>query len=184
MEDEATKNTTGYKLKLEGGGLTVDRLLSEDQAREIVAIVMGGTTPAATLTRSATSKVTPRASGQTGLREYIDAVAAVRKPEVVLAIGAYLIDVLAHEHFSRDDVRAQFKNAGESVPANYSRDFRWAVTAGWIAPDPEAEARFFVTDTGRQALDQKFPDEVRKKTRQGKGGRRKRRAKTVEKASE
>lgn len=184
LEEEAAPNTITYKLKLEGGGVTVDREVSEDQARQIVAVVMGGAALAAPLTRSASGIVTPRASGQTGLREFIDQVSAERNPEKILAIGAYLIDKLGQEHFSREDVKAQFKNAGEGVPGNYPRDFKWAVTAGWIAPNPQAEDHFFVTDTGHQALEQQFPDEVREKTRQSKSARRRRQTKTVEKASE
>lgn len=185
MLEETPANGITYKLNLTGGGVTVDREVSEEQARQIVAIVMGGASVAGPLTRSASGIATRAVSGQTrGLREFIDEVAAERKPEKILAIGAYLIDNLGQQSFSREEVKAQFKNAGEGVPGNYPRDFKWAITAGWIAPDPEADDRFFVTDTGRQALDQQFPDEVRDKTRQGKGARRRRRAKTVEKSSE
>lgn len=182
--EQAAPKATSYNLKLKGGGVTVDRQISEEQARQIVAVVMGGAALAAPLTRAASGIATPRASGQTGLREFINQVAAERNPEKILAIGAYLIDKLGQEDFSREDIKAQFKKAGEGMPGNYSRDFRWAVTAGWIAPDPQAEDRFFVTETGRGALELQFPDEVREKTRQGKGARRRRRTKSVKNASE
>lgn len=185
MEDSDKKAVT-YRLTLKGDGVTVEREVTEDHARQIIAIVMGGAAMAGAPARPSASAggITRAASGQIpALREFVDEVGAQRNPEKIVAIGAYLVDHLGQDNFSREEVKSQFKNAGEGVPGNYPRDFRWAIIAGWIAPDPNTSGRFFVTDSGRDALTQKFPDEIRERTRQAKTTRRRRR-KAGEKAGE
>lgn len=76
--------------------------------------------------------------------------------------------------FSKDDVRKEFRHAGEAVPGNYSRDFRWAVSAGWIAPVLGEPDMFFVTGKGDKAVEAKFSEEIKKATGVGKTARRRR----------
>ena len=64
------------------------------------------------------------------------------------------------------------------MPANYPRDFRWAITNAWIAGDHASPGEHYVTSSGEEALNSHFSTEIKKKTGQGKGTRRTRRKKT------
>lgn len=122
---------------------------------------------------STTAAGPPTSIGQS-LREYMDSVKAKRNPEKILAITKYLIEN-AGQNVKRDEVKAEFKTAAEPVPANYNRDFMWAVQVAWLAEDRQNRGHYYVTSAGDEALRQNFADEIRKKTKQGMGGRRRRR---------
>ena len=95
-----------------------------------------------------------------------------RNPDKILAIAAYLVDTREKDTFTPDDVKKEFRNASEPVPANYARDWGWAVSNGWIAKADGEPGEFYITLKGRDALSQKFSDEVKKATKQT--GRRRR----------
>ena len=180
--DSATNDTPKgetYKLTLTGGGLSVDREVDEATAFQIVAAVMGGAplprvtsagvggAHAADLVRSRRS-----AAGRLSLREHMDEFEPKRNPDKILAIAAYLVDTREAETFTPDDVKKEFRNASEPVPANYARDWSWVVSNGWIAKDDDEPGEFYITQTGREALSQKFSADVKKATAQGSRRRR------------
>lgn len=99
------------------------------------------------------------------LREFMEEAGAKRNPEKIVAIGAYLVRTLNQESFTRKEVKLQFKNAGEPVPGNYTRDFDWAVSNGWLAPIHGGHKDYWVTDTGLDAIANKFSEEIRKGTK-------------------
>lgn len=154
-----TESTAGspdeptYKLSLTGKGITVEQTVPADVARDIIAVVMGG----ATGPHASGGGTSVRASGigsNVSIREFIDDAGAKKNPQIVAAIGLYLIDHEGQERFTRSEVKAKFAQAGEPTPANIGRDFALAVTSGWIAEDPRNQ--FYVTDTGRRAIEAKF----------------------------
>ena len=100
------------------------------------------------------------------LRELLDDVEAKRNPDKILTIGKYLIAFRGQESFTSEQVKAQFRAAGESTPGNLARDFRWAVTNGWIAEDHGAPGEYYVTSNGEEALTAHFSKEITKKTGQ------------------
>jgi hypothetical protein len=171
LEQEETARPS-YKVAVEGPGLNVNKEVAEDTTRQIIDILLGGTSTAP----ASVSRLVVGATGgsQTGptpsLREYMDAAGAGRNPEKIVAIGRYLTSELGHQGFTRADVKAQFKNAGEATPGNYSRDFTWAVSNGWIAPD--ASGAYYVTKKGENAMDRQFPTEVRRATKQARKARK------------
>ena len=163
----------GYKITLEGDGISVNKDVNEEQARRILNILMG---PASMMTHpaerershrnksahhdNATSAApTPQALS---LREYLDEVEAKRNPDKILAMGAYITEASGAEGFSAEEVKNCFPKAAEKIPANYNRDFRWVISNGWIAENHQEEGRYYITKTGRQALSERFPKELTK----------------------
>jgi hypothetical protein len=184
MSEQAEETTNGgpkpetYNLTLTGGGLSVNREVDEATAFQIVAVVMGGATlPRVTSGGSGGARAVDMpgsrlpAAGRLSLREHMDKVEPKRNPDKILAIAAYLTDTRERDTFTPDDVKKEFKNASEPVPANYSRDWRWAVSNGWIAKADEA-GEFYITVRGRDALSQKFSADVKRATAQGSRRRR------------
>jgi hypothetical protein len=144
---------TKYKLSLEGEGVTVEREVSADVAREIIAVVMSGIGrdrgP-----RAAPIAGSPRPTARVSVREFMDTARAKKNPQIVSAIGIYLTDHEGQERFTRGEVKQRFSDAGEPTPANISRDFALAKASGWIAENPRNE--FYVTDSGRRAVEAGF----------------------------
>jgi hypothetical protein len=166
-----------YELALEGGGMSMKRTIPEDLALQIISVVMGGdggSAPAGS--RIVAPRRQVQGSGNLTVGEFIAQSQAVRNPDKIAAIGAFLTDHLAQETFSRDEVKAQFQHAGETPPGNFARDFNVAISSKWIAQAQGKAGEFFVTNTGRQAIDQHFPQEVR---RARKSGARKARKKST-----
>ena len=101
---------------------------------------------------------------QGSLREFLDYVTATRNPEKIVAIAEYLSARESKADVSKDEVLAQFRVARELVPANFSRDFAWALSIGWIAEDAHNMGRFYVTKTGKAAIQERFSREIKKKS--------------------
>lgn len=176
--DEAPKGET-YNLTLTGGGLSVNREVDEATAFQILAVVMGGATlPRVTSGGSGGAHAVdlprsrPPAAGRLSLREHMDEFEPKRNPDKILAIAAYLTDTREMDTFTPDEVKKEFRNASEPVPANYSRDWNWAVANGWIAKADDEPGEFYITLRGREALTQKFSADVKKATKQTSRRRR------------
>jgi hypothetical protein len=170
---------TTYDLTLRGAGVTIERKVPESIALTIIATVMGGApTGRLVTTRGGPLNVAQPAVGGVALTpgEYLSSVEAKRNPDKILAFGAYLMDHMGRETFTRDEVRAMFQRAAEAVPGNYHRDFTWAVSNRWLGEQPGTPGAYYVTRTGRDAINGKFGSEVKAATKQGKGRRRTRKA--------
>lgn len=147
-----------YKLTLKGDGVTIDKEVAEETARQVVALVMGGAAPAHS---AAPARNHSQQGGSAVLREgkspreYLDEVGAKKNPELITAIGQMLFEQ-GIESFNSSDLKAQFRGAGEVTPANLGRDIRTAQSSGWIAADPSNAMHFYVTDAGRRAIASKF----------------------------
>lgn len=128
-DDSSAAATVTYEFRLTGGGVAVERQVSEAQALQIVSLVMGGEpAPRAASTAPPSSRATHRGSLATTVGEYLDEVEAKRNPDKIVAIGAFLVDHLGKESFTREEVKAQFQHAGGTPPANFARDFSLAVS--------------------------------------------------------
>lgn len=109
--------------------------------------------------------------------EYVAECGARRNVDKIVSIATYLQDYEGMHRWTPVDVKGKFPAAGEAVPSNFPRDFKWALSAKWIAPDPGAgKDMYYVTSTGRRAVDGKFAKEVVKSTRQKGAKSRKRSA--------
>lgn len=161
-----------YKLRLEGGGVVVDREVDEAVALEIIAAVMGGAAQppvspgqgeARAVDRLRTGSSRRGVTG-TSARDYMDEYEPKRNVDKILVLAAYIADTRDRDTLTPDDVKREFRNAAEPVPGNYARDWRWAVQNNWLAPVDGVSGEFYVTSKGRAALSAKFSDEVKKTT--------------------
>jgi hypothetical protein len=143
-----------YALSLKGEGITVERDVSADIARDIIAVVLGGGTSVRRVPHATPMRGSAQPTTGISLREFIDAAGAKKNPQIATAIGLYLIDHDGQDRFTRGDVKSKFSDAGEPTPSNIGRDVALAKTSGWIAEEPRNE--FYVTDSGRRAVEAGF----------------------------
>lgn len=174
--------TTPYKVTIEGPGLT---LVMQDVPKavcdQITVLVLTGTAAPAPVQAGqqplGNPGAAPAPSGPAGgpalsLREYLDAHEPKRLPDKITVIGMFLKDQENKETFSSPELESSFERASEPVPGNLSRDIKWTVKSGWIAPKADAKGRYYVTQTGRAAAQKKFPKELAKKSRLMGGARK------------
>ena len=154
-----------YKLALEGEGIKIEKEIPESLALQVVSLVMGGHSAGVLASKShlTVGQKSPVGGARLSVREYMDDAGAKRNPEKIVAIGAYLVHQLNQKTFTRKEVKLQFKNAAEAVPGNYTRDFDWAVSNGWLGTDSHKD--YYVTTKGFDAITNKFSDEIRKGTK-------------------
>ncbi|QBR70409.1 hypothetical protein CU048_02975 [Beijerinckiaceae bacterium] len=171
---QVESNEELYSVSIKGNGITIEKSVASHLARQMINMILGGTTTYGSVSpqeplvsgnrTSGTSTAPPPGGGRTSLREFLDESQATRNPDKITAIAEYLIAHEGTESFTRDDIKGRFRTAGEAAPANFPRDFTWAVKNGWIAEDPKSPGSFYVTKKGRTAIENKFSDEVRKAT--------------------
>jgi hypothetical protein len=176
----------GYRVKVEGLGLSLERDVPKEVGDQVVVlIVTGGKSALPSKTPSISSQdnvpAVPKEqqlhgvrthtdeSPSVSIREFMSGHGASRNPDKIVCIGQYLQDIRRKPVFSRDDVGELFEAAAEPVPKNISRDIAWTVKIGWIAPKEGQQGAYYVTNTGTSAVQNKFPKEIVKKTKQGSG---------------
>jgi len=152
----------------------------------MITLIMGGAASHEPVSRRETSvsangiaglSHSPRPGGRrTSLREFLEETQATRNPDKITAIAEYLALHEEVELFTRDDIKGRYRSAGEAAPANFPRDFAWALRNGWVAEDSKSPGSFYVTSKGRTAVENKFPDEIKKATAQPAGRKRSRKA--------
>jgi hypothetical protein len=169
-----TEKAPSYALTLKGDGISISRDLDQATARAIVEIVLGGTPSKGAPSHVSKSGAATLNGQRISLREALDAAEAKRMPDKIVTIGEYLISHAGQEDFTRDDIRARFRAAGEATPGNFGRDFAWTVSNGWVAEDPQNPGHFYITQTGMAAIQAKFSHEVKKKSGFKSSGRRRR----------
>lgn len=167
--DMADITDTGgeYRLQLTGPGLTLDRSVDEARAMRVMAVVMGvRPKPDAQLGAAAGNSMLDPDDAEMTVGEFVDEVDAKRNPDKIATFAAYLKRYRNQPSFTRDDIRPMFEEAGEPVPGNYGRDFRWAVGSKWIA-SPDNGRTYFITRTGEAAVESHFPTDLVKRSSQG-----------------
>lgn len=170
-----------YKVTIDGLGLSLERQVSKEVGDQIVVLVLTGSTatgvgpriPVRGATGETPSGHVPTGTKETGeerpklsIREFLNEHDPKRSPDKITAIGVYLKDQDNVDAFGRAELETAFQSAAEPIPANLPRDLAWAVKSGWIASKPGTKGHYYVTHSGRQAVVQKFPKELVRKTKQ------------------
>lgn len=160
------------KLSIKGGGLSYAADISPDVAGKIMELCLtsgsqGGVMKALGMTPQ------HETSNQESLVEYLSRHSPRRNPDKILTVAGYIKEMLSKQFFHPNEIRNFFKDAGEMLPANFNRDFRWAIRSAWIAKDPSKKNNYYVTNTGLKVIREGFPDELIKKSKNKAGGRRK-----------
>jgi hypothetical protein len=159
-EGEKTRQTAppedpkeGTTITIAGPGMHFAREISDEQVLSILRLLLGGEqsgyAPEEHRSNLGSRMGLPR---RQAISEFYRSVAPKRYPEKLVTIAAHLQQTLGRDNFTPDDLRAQFRQVNETPPANLPRDFKAAMGAGWIAEDPAAPGRFYVTQTGLDAV--------------------------------
>lgn len=163
-----------YQVKIEGGGLILERDVSEEIGRQIVVLIMTEGQTRALPGEPGPQEGVPEspaemARGDTdhSIGEYLLAHNAKRNPDKIAAIGLFIKDIEGRKTFTRDDILRKFEEAAEPVPKNLARDIKWTRKNRWIAPKTGQKDTYYITGTGMGAVKAKFPKETRKKTSSG-----------------
>lgn len=161
----------GYDLSLRGEGVELTKKITRSVALQVINVALGGGEVPAPGRRAAAGRRTspPPGDGAPSDRltigEYLETVNASSNPEKIVAFAVFLRDDRGEDTFTREDIKAAFRSAHESPPANFGRDFRAALSTRWIASDDEPSGRYFVTSTGTKAVESKFTVERKRKPR-------------------
>jgi hypothetical protein len=165
-----------YAVTLKGEGLSLDRKVDVATARSVMNLLLGGTASAGRQMgeRGNTISVPPVQVIQhderpLSLREYLDQVEAKRNPDKIVSIAEFLSFGEGQHDFTSEDLKGRFRTAGEAPPANFSRDFSWTIQNGWIAEDAQKPGVYYVTQRGKQAIEQRFSKEIKKKSSINRG---------------
>lgn len=182
----------GFRLKLSGQGVSVDRVVSADVAHQIVAIALGAsavtvTEPLRAGSDSATTggREAQPVTGRTApsVREFLLQQEAKRIPEQIASMALYLKNHRNTAVFTSKELVKAFEDAQEPVPKNLPRDVGWTVRIGWIAPKIGMKNTYYLTSSGEAAVGAKFPADVRRKTKAYSSSRRGRKRRAAKAAS-
>ena len=168
-----------YNVKIEGNGLSLEREVSEEVGNQIVVLILAGerqiqSAPLQNETPNNSAledlhqingSIMNGANPPLSVQEFLVSCAAKRNPDKILAIGYYLKNFQEKDEFITSDIVKNFQDAAEKVPQNISRDIRWAVQSSWIAKKTGMKDTYYVTNTGIQVVENKFPKSLVDKTR-------------------
>lgn len=161
-------------LTLKGPGIAVDRDVPDNVAAELLRVVLQGE-PTGPPPR--TAAVLPRSSGVHGggtLAELFHRHEPKRNPDKI-AVIAYHLKAAGQASFTKEQVRAGFRRAGEREPGNFDRDWAWAVRNGWV--DGDAAEGFYLTRTGERVVLGNFARDLVERTKLRHARKRRRTAK-------
>jgi len=100
--------------------------------------------------------------------EFIHKYGPKRNPDKILVFAFFLEEVRSQDRFTQNEIKKLFVEAGEVVPANFMRDFKWAISSSWVTSDPSKKDAYYITNTGKNVVTQGFPKELIKKSFQSK----------------
>ncbi len=106
------------------------------------------------------------------VREFLDEHNAKRNPDIITAVALYMSIYDNKPYFTREDILNAFETAAEAVPKNFPRDLKWAIKIGWIAEKRGTKDTYYVTSSGKSAVNTSFPNELLKKTKDPFSGKK------------
>lgn len=149
-------------LTLTGKTLSYKKEIDEYTASQIVALCAGAGAEKDLKVASPTKRAgTDRESAA----EYINRHTPKRNPDKILTLAGYIVDTYQKDSFQPNEIKNLFRDAGEVLPANFNRDFRWAVSNAWIAQDHTKKGNYYITNTGMKVLRENFPDDLIKRSK-------------------
>jgi len=146
----------GFRVRLTGDGLNLNQSVSAEVAQSIVALVLGGSVPAATGAGNATRESgpggEPGGGGQRSIREFLIECQPKRAPDQIATIALFFKSFKMLSKFTKSQLIEGFEEALEPVPKNLPRDIQWAARIGWIAPKSGEKGTYYLTSSGEEAV--------------------------------
>ncbi|NIM11659.1 MAG: hypothetical protein GTO45_06165 [Candidatus Aminicenantes bacterium] len=183
-----------YKVKIEGLGITLEKEVPKEIGDKVLVLIITGNSNDISV-RTSTSFGGPLEQSiiqsdenntkliekpKKSIREFLVESKAKRAIEKITAIGVFLDKHKNKKNFTKEKIKKSFQEASEKVTTNLPRDIKATIGAGWIAELDEEKGHYYVTNTGNEAVTNKFPEEIVKKSRGSYGGK-KTKQKTVDK---
>lgn len=161
-------SSENFTVKVTGPGVSIEQEITKQLAQQIIAALFSGgmKTSQATFDQEGSLRgISDKDDGiELSIREFVDKYEPKRKVDFIATFGLFLKEHRNQPIFTREDLISCFEDSGESVPANLSRDIEWAISAGLIATKNGFKDQYYVTQSGKVAIHQKFPQELKKKT--------------------
>lgn len=162
------------KITIKGAGLSYEKEIDENTAGQVMALCLSSQDGSPDSgTHGLGLPIRRSGSQKESAAEYLNRHAPRRNPDKILTLAGFLKESHNKDSFQQGEIKSLFRDAGELLPANLTRDFKWVVSSGWIAPDPVKKGSFYITNTGMKVLQGGFPDELVKKSKYKSGSRRK-----------
>lgn len=147
--------------------------LNSEEA-ETSTSAFGIETPAQERASSSSATTTKKVNNP---RDALDVSGATKNPEKIVALGAYVLQD-GGDTFKIEDVKAAFRRARETQPANFTRDLGAAISAGWIFESDDAPGEYYLNNRIDAIFDGDF---IFPKASNGSGSRARRTKKTPSK---
>jgi hypothetical protein len=147
-----------YKVAVVGPGIKVEKPVEESKALSVLQVIMSNAPASSVPGHSVSAAGTPVVGrGQRlSLREFLEDSGAKNNPAKIVVMGRFLRDLEGQSDFSREEIKARFRSAGEPLPGNLPRDFTAAIASAWIAEDPSNVGRYYVTRKGDESAEKNF----------------------------
>jgi hypothetical protein len=163
-----------FKLKLIGPGMNYETDIDAKKASDIlqICLISSSNSIAYQQLQESQQSLTPQTiMGDTSIRqqtlslaEYYNNFNPKRNPDKILCFAGYIKNILKRDEFEPEEIKAYFQKSGEIKPKNFGRDFRWAITNGWIDETLNNPGHFYITNSGKKTLESNFDQEILKKT--------------------
>lgn len=154
------------KITIRGEGLTYEKVVDKNTAGQIIALCLSAEDEAHSNTKTDRPVFIGLAGSQReSATEYLNRHVPKRNPDKILALAGFLKEFHNKDSFQQGEIKSLFRDAGEIIPANLTRDFKWTVSNGWIAQDSSKKGSFYITNTGMKVLQGGFPKDMVKKSK-------------------
>lgn len=150
------------RLTLKGPGIAVDRDVPDAVAAELLSLVLEGEPTSFTLRAGAAPPGRSRVRGGGSLAELFHSHEPKRNPDKI-AVIAYHLRTTGQASFTKEQVRAGFRRAGEREPGNFDRDWAWTIRNGWV--DGDAGEGFYLTSMGERVVLGNFARDLVQRTK-------------------
>lgn len=161
---------TKIKLVIQGEEISYKKEIDEITAIKIMNLCSQGTNVVEDTEQSdnpvistITNKSRPHSPA-----EFIHKYGPKRNPDKILVLAFFLDEVRNQDRFTPNEIKKLFVEAGEVVPANFTRDFKWSISSSWVTSDPSKKDTYYVTTTGKNVVTQGFPKDLVKKSLRGR----------------
>jgi hypothetical protein len=166
-QEEHFTEPVAATVTIRGAGVAITREVDDATMSSIIALLFGGRESARTGAQRAQNYLNPEGrplwDASLTLGEFLDEAGARTFSQKICAAGYYREKFEGQDSFDRDYIKAALVAAHESMPANLSRDLVSAASGKLIAAKPGEAGHYFVTTTGRKAVESQFQELPRRK---------------------
>ncbi len=152
-------------ISIRGPNLNYTAVINEVTAGNVLRLCLASQAGVVNSVPMSSLTIDPVDTANESATEYMIRRNPKRNPDKILTFAGYLKECRAQGSFQKHEIAELFRESREPLPANFGRDFQWAIANAWIAPEQSVKDHFFVTNTGIRALGGGFSDDLVKGSR-------------------